>query len=277
MIVYGYLTNASVGKLFMAGLIPGILLSLIFMAYIFIRCLRNPEMGPAVSDEEDSSMEAKLRSLVSVISPILLITCVLGLMYVGVCTAMEAAAIGAFGALIVLIVNRRFSWSIFHDSVVNTCRMTAMIMWIFFGALLFQHIYSAMGAAEMVASIFTGLEVSRWIMLVGMMAVLMVLGCFMDPGGILLICIPVFLPLVESLGFDPIWFGILFVINMELGYITPPFGFNLFYMKMLAQPHGVSMQDIYWSVVPFVLLMIPLLFLIIVFPDIALWLPEKVL
>jgi tripartite ATP-independent transporter DctM subunit len=277
MIVYGYLTNASVGKLFMAGLVPGIFLSLIFMAYIFIRCLKNPEMGPAVSDEEDSSMKAKVRSLVSVISPILLITCVLGLMYMGVCTAMEAAAIGAFGALVVLVINRRFTWSMFHDSVVNTCRMTAMIMWIFFGALLFQHIYSAMGAAEMVASLFTGLEVSKWIMLVGMMTVLMVLGCFMDPGGILLICIPVFLPLVESLGFDPIWFGILFVINMELGYITPPFGFNLFYMKMLAQPHGVSMQDIYWSVVPFVLLVILLLFLIIVFPEIALWLPEKVL
>lgn len=275
MIVYGYLTGESVGKLFMAGMIPGVLLCLIFMAYIGLRCLKNPELGPTVPPEEDSSMQAKLKSLVSVIAPIILILCVLGLMYAGVCTAMEAAAIGALGSLVVLIINKKFTWAVLQESLTGTCRMTGMIMWIFFGAVAFSHIYSAMGAAEMVASFFTGLEVNRYIMLIGMMGVLMMMGCFMDPGGIIVICIPVFMPLIEKLGFDPIWFGILFVINMELGYITPPFGFNLFYMRMLATPHGVSMQDIYRSVIPFVMLLILLLVLIIIWPQIALWLPSK--
>jgi tripartite ATP-independent transporter DctM subunit len=275
MIVYGYLTGASVGKLFMAGVVPGVLLSLIFMGYIGIRCWIKPKLGPAVPASEDSSLKAKMKSLVSVIAPMILITAVLGLMYMGVCTAMEAAAIGAFGALIVLIINKRFTWKVLHESVTGTCRMTSMVLWIFLGAMSFSHIYSAMGAADMVANFFTGLDVNRWVMMGCMQMVMIILGCFMDPGGIIVICIPVFMPIIGKLGFDPIWFGILFVINMELGYITPPFGFNLFYMKALATPLGVNMQEIYRSIIPFVLLMALLIVLIMVFPDIALWLPNQ--
>ena len=275
MIVYGYLTGASVGKLFMAGLIPGLLLTVIFMAYIGIRCLIDPQLCPAVPPDEDISLTAKLKSLLSVIAPVILITLVLGLMYMGICTAMEASAIGAFGALIVLVINRKFSWKVLHDSVTGTCRMSSMFLWIFLGAMAFSNIYSAMGAAEMVASFFTGIEVNRWVMLVAMQLVLIILGCFMDPGGIIVICIPVFMPLIAQLGFDPIWFGIMFVINMELGYITPPFGFNLFYMKVLATPLGVSMQEIYRSTLPFVGLIVLLLILLMVFPEISMWLPSK--
>ncbi|KJS30393.1 MAG: TRAP dicarboxylate transporter subunit DctM [Desulfatitalea sp. BRH_c12] len=275
MIVYAYLTGASVGKMFAAGLIPGVLLTVFFVAYIGIRCIINPQLGPAVPADEDSSFAAKIKSLLSVIAPVFLIMLVLGLMYLGVCTAMEASAIGAMGALIVLIINKRFSWKVLHESLTGTCRMSAMIMWIFLGAVSFSHIYSAMGAADMVASFFTALEVNRWVMMVAMQLTLIVLGCFMDPGGIIVICIPVFMPIIAQLGFDPIWFGIMFVINMELGYITPPFGFNLFYMKAMATPHGINMQQIYRSVIPFVLLVVLLLALCMIFPDIILWLPSQ--
>ena len=275
MIVYGYLTGASVGKLFMAGVVPGIVLSLMFIVYIGIRCLLDPKMGPAIPIEEQASWATKFKSLVAVIMPIILIGLVLGLMYMGVCTAMEAAAIGCFGALVVLILNKKFSWKVLNESVTGTCRMSAMVLWIFLGAVLYSHIYSAMGAADMVAEFFTSLDVNRWVMMAAMQIVMIILGCFMDPGGIIVICIPVFMPIIEKLGFDPIWFGILFVINMELGYITPPFGFNLFYMKALAGPLGVNMQEIYRSIIPFVLLMVLLMIMIMVWPEITLWLPSQ--
>lgn len=275
MIVFGYLTGASIGKLFMAGVVPGILLALIFIAYIGIRCIINPSLGPAVPKEEDSSMAVKIRSLLSVFFPVVLVFFVLVTIYMGITTPTEAAALGSLGALVVLIINRKFTWKVLHESVVGTFQLTGMVMWIFFGAVLFSHIYSAMGAAEMVADFFTGLELNRYIMLAFMQLLMIILGCFMDPGGIIVICIPVFMPLIEQMGFDPVWFGILFVINMELGYITPPFGFNLFYMKMLATPQGVSMQDIYRSIIPFVILTVMLLVLIIIWPEIALWLPEN--
>lgn len=276
MIIFGYLTGASIGKLFMAGVIPGLLLAALFILYIGIRCAINPEIGPAVPEDEMATWGEKFKSLLAVILPIILILVVLGFIYFGICTPTEAAAIGSLGSLIVLLIKKRFTFKVLHESVVGTLELTGMVMWIFFGASLFSHIYSAMGAAEMVSTFFNGIEVNRYVMLVIMQILLMVLGCFMDPGGIILICIPVFQPLIENMGFDLVWFGILFVINMELGYITPPFGFNLFYMRALATPHGVSMQDIYRSVIPFVLLAILLLILIIIWPDIALWLPEHI-
>ncbi|MDA8140456.1 MAG: TRAP transporter large permease subunit, partial [Desulfobacteraceae bacterium] len=276
MIVYGYLTGASVGKLFMAGVVPGVLLALIFCAFIAIRCAINPALGPSVPKAEAPSFAEKLKSLKGVIAPIILVMIVLGLMYMGVCTATEAAALGCLGSLIVLTINKKFTWKVVHESVIGSFQMTGMVMWIFFGAVLFSHIYSAMGAADMVANFFNGLELNRYVMLACMQLLMIVMGCFMDPGGIIVICIPVFMPLVEAMKFDIVWFGILFVINMELGYITPPFGFNLFYMKAIATPQGVKMQEIYESIIPYVFLGALLMVIIIIWPEITLWLPENV-
>jgi len=277
MILYASLTGTSVGKLFMGGLIPGIILALIFIGYIGIRCQIQPHLGPPVPTDERFSWGQKLRSLKAVIAPIILILLVLGLLYIGVCTPTEAAGIGAMGALLVLFINRRFTWKVFTDSLTRTCRLSAMVMWILLGAKCFSQVYTALGASEMIYSLFAGQEVNRWVLLMGMQSILFVMGCFMDPAGIIMICTPVFVPLITKLGFDPIWFGVLFTINMELGYITPPFGFNLFYMKGLAGPLGVSMQDIYRSVVPFVFLEILGLAIIMVFPQLALWLPQKMI
>jgi tripartite ATP-independent transporter DctM subunit len=277
MILYGSLTGTSVGKLFMGGVIPGILLAVIFILYIGIRCFFQPHLGPSVPPEERFSMKEKLVSLKSIVFPIALILLVLGVLYLGICTPTEAAGIGAMGAFLLLFINRKFTWAILIDSLRRTCRLSAMVLWILLGAKCFSHIYMAMGASELVYSVFSGLEVNRWVLIVAMQFILLILGFFMDPAGIIMICAPVFVPLAVKLGFDPVWFGILFTINTELGYITPPFGFNLFYMKGIAGPMGISMQDIYRSIIPFVFLEILGIAIIMLFPSLAMWLPDTMI
>lgn len=277
MILYGSLTGTSVGKLFMGGVIPGFLLTAIFTAYIGFRCFLQPNLGPPVPKEERFTMSEKMGSLKAVISPLILILLVLGVLYTGVCTPTEAAGIGAMGAFLMLFINKKFTWTILVGSLQRTCRLSAMVLWILLGAKCFSHVYTALGASEMVFNIFSGLELNRWIILIGMQLILLIMGFFMDPAGIIMICTPIFVPLAVKLGFDPIWFGILFTINTELGYITPPFGFNLFYMKGIAGPMGVSMQDIYRSIIPFVFLEIFALILIMIFPQLALWLPQAMI
>jgi tripartite ATP-independent transporter DctM subunit len=277
MILYASLTGESVGKLFMGGVFPGIILASIFIAYIGIRSFFQPHLGPPIPKEERASWREKLLSLRAVILPIVLIFLVLGVIYAGICTPTEASGVGAFGALIVIIIKRRFTWQIFVDALRRTLNLTTMVMWILLGAKCFSHIYIAMGASELVHELITGFEVNRWIIVIGMQIVLFILGCFMDPAGIIMICTPVFIPLIIKLGFDPVWFGILFTINMEIGYITPPFGFNLFYMKSLAGPMGVSMGEIYRSIIPFTLLAFIGIAIVMLFPQVALWLPSTMI
>jgi len=277
MILYASLTGESVGKLFMGGVFPGIILAFIFIAYIGIRSFFQPHLGPPIPEEERVTWKEKFRSLKAVILPIILIFLVLGVIYTGICTPTEASGIGAFGALVVIITKRRFTWQIFVDALRRTLNLTTMVMWILLGAKCFSHIYIAMGASELVHELITGFEVNRWFIVIGMQIVLFILGCFMDPAGIIMICTPVFIPLIIKLGFDPVWFGILFTINMEIGYITPPFGFNLFYMKGLAEPMGVSMGEIYRSIIPFTLLAFIGIAIVMLFPQVALWLPSTMI
>jgi len=277
MILYASLTGESVGKLFMGGVFPGIILASIFIAYIGIRSFFQPHLGPPIPEEERATWKEKFRSLKAVILPIVLIFLVLGVIYTGICTPTEASGIGAFGALVVIIAKRRFTWQIFVDALRRTLNLTAMVMWILLGAKCFSHIYIAMGASEFVHELITGFEVNRWIIVIGMQIIFFILGCFIDPAGIIMICTPVFIPLITKLGFDPVWFGILFTINMEIAYITPPFGFNLFYMKSLAGPMGVSMGEIYRSIIPFTLLAFIGIAIIMLFPQLALWLPSTMI
>ena len=277
MILYASLTGESVGKLFMGGVFPGIILAAIFIAYIGIRTFFQPHLGPPIPKEERATWKEKFQSLKAVILPIILIFLVLGVIYTGICTPTEASGIGALGALVVIIIKRRFTWQMFTDALRRTLNLTAMVMWILLGAKCFSHIYIAIGASEFVHSVITGFEVNRWIILIGMQVVFFILGCFMDPAGIIMICTPVFIPLIKKLGFDPVWFGVLFTINMEIGYITPPFGFNLFYMKSLAGPMGVSMGEIYRSIIPFTILAILGIVIIMLFPQLVLWLPSTMI
>jgi len=276
MILYGSLTGASVGKLFMGGVLPGIMLTIIFSLYIGVRCWLKPSLGPPIPMEERGTLKEKLASSRALVLPVILIFLVLGVIYTGAATPTEAAGIGAAGAVIISIVNKRFTWKNLADSCKRTLSLTAMILWIVFGAKVFSHAYLAIGAPELVRNLIAGFEVNRWVILIVMQLILLVLGCFIDPMGILMITLPVFLPIIQTLQFDLIWFGILFTINMEMGYITPPFGFNLFYMRGIV-PKSITMGDIYRSITPWVVLMTIGLAIVMVWPEIAMWLPNQMI
>jgi len=170
-------------------------------------------------------------------------------------------------------VYRKFSWELMRDASIRTFKLTGMIMWILFAAHAFSAAYQSMGAQELIEGMITGIPGGPWAVIITMMVIVFFLAMVLDPVGIMLITLPVFLPIVQSMGFDPVWFGILFVINMEIGYMTPPFGFNLFYLKGVVPP-SITMKDIYVSVIPFVLVEIVGLALIMIFPEIATYLPD---
>jgi len=274
MILYATLTGESVGGLFAGGVFPGLLLSLIFTLYIGIRCFFQPHLGPALSKEERATWQEKFTSLRAVALPIIIIVMVLGSIYAGVATATEAAALGCLGAIISAAVYRKLHWTLIKEACYRTGSLTAMIIWILIGAYCFTSVYTGTGAHELMEHLLLSIPGGRYAILMTMQLVFFILGCILDPAGIIMICTPVFVPVIKSLGFDPLWFGVLFIMNMEMGYLTPPFGFNLFYMKAIAPP-GITMTDIYRSIVPFVALQAIGLIIVIIFPEIALWFPKR--
>jgi len=273
MVLYSLLTEVSVGRLFAAGIGPGILLFVLVSIYIGVRCWIQPEMGPALPKEERGDWGKKIASLKAVILPVLIVAIVLGAIFGGFATPTEAAAIGVFGAMFATFVNRQLSWGVIHDAAISTLKLTALVMWILFAAHAFSTAYTALGAHGLIQNLMSYIPGGKWGALAFMLFVLFLFGMVLDPVGIMLITLPVFLPIISAAGFDPIWFGILFIIMMEVGYMTPPFGFNLFYLKGVAPP-GVTMGDIYASVVPYVLVTLLGLLLIVLIPDIALFFPN---
>ena len=273
MILYSLITGVSVGQMFAAGVLPGILLMVLTCIYIIVRCYFQPHLAPALPKEERASWPEKMLALRAVILPIIIVVVTLGSIILCVTTPTEAAAVGVFGALVSAVVYRKFSWELLRDASIRTFKLTGMIMWILFAAHAFSAAYQSMGAQELIEGMITGIPGGPWAVIITMMVIVFFLAMVLDPVGIMLITLPVFLPIVQSMGFDPVWFGILFVINMEIGYMTPPFGFNLFYLKGVVPP-SITMKDIYVSVIPFVLVEIVGLALIMIFPEIATYLPD---
>ena len=263
--------NMSVGKLFMAGIGPGILLAALFIAYIGIRGWINPKLCPR--HPEKFTMKEKLISLKMVILPLLIILSVLGSIFFGIATPTEAGSLGVAAVLMAVAIHRRFSWKLIKGVTVETFRITGLTMWIFYGAMCFSAVYARAGGAVFMSDLILGLGMGRWFILITMMGISFLLGMFVDPFAIIFILAPICFPIVKDLGFDPIWFGILFVINMQMGYVTPPFGYQLFYLKSVA-PEGITTGDIYKSVFPFIGVLIIGMALLMIFPQIALWLPN---
>jgi len=274
MVLYGGVAGISVGKMFMGGVFPGLLLSGLFIVYIAIRAFLQKRLAPALPIEErrQISWKTKFVSLKAIVLPVLLIIGVLGSIFQGIATPTEAAAIGAIGSVLCGLIYRRLTWEILKIACLNTLKSSCMVMWIMIGSFLFVSFYFGAGGAEFVKETLVGLKVSRWVIIIGMQMILFILGSLMDPAGIVLLCTPLYVPIIKALGFDPLWFGVLFIVNLEMSYLTPPFGYNLFYMKSIA-PEGVSMADIYKSVWPFVMLQATGLILCMIFPTIILWLP----
>ncbi len=271
MIIYGSMAEVSIGQLFMGGVVPGILLTAIFFIYIAVRCWLQPDLGPPI--QESPRLFRKVVALKGVILPLLLIFSVLGVIYFGVCTPTEAAAIGAGGALVCSFISRKLTWAVLYSALLSSLRLNTMVLWIMIGAISFSHLMALSGLHLHAKALIESIEASRWVVLGVMQFTFFILGMFLDPAGVIMITTPVFLPIVETLGFDPLWFGVLFIINMEMAYITPPFGFNLFIMKGVV-PNSVTMGDIYRSIIPFVALQALCLILVIIFPELALWIPH---
>jgi len=272
MILYALITGVSVGQMFAAGIMPGVLLMVMTVTYILVRSTLQPHLAPALPPEERGTWPEKLRALRAVLLPIGVVFMVLGSIIGGITTPTEAAAMGVLGSLISAAVYRQLKWSILQEAAIRTFKLTGMIMWILFAAHAFSSAYQSMGAQDLIEGMMQHIPGGPWGIIIAMMVIIFFLAMVLDPVGIMLITLPVFMPIVKSLGFDPIWFGILFVINMEIGYKTPPFGFNLFYLKGVVPP-GITMKDIYTSVVPFVIIEIVAIGIIMVFPEIATWLP----
>lgn len=273
-IIYASVTAISVGKLFAGGMIPGILLATMFIIYISIRCRIQPELGPPM--EEKFTWRDKVKSLRLVVFPLIIIFLVLGSIYLGVTTPSEAAGVGAFGAIIACALHRKLTWSNFRTAITRTLSLSAMCMWIVLGATCFSRIYSAIGASDFVTSLVTGLPIPPIGVIWIMMFIFFILGMFIETTGICLITIPVFIPIVHALGFDPLWFGVLFIVNTEMGLISPPFGMTLFWLKGVV-PSDITIGDIYRSVLPFIGIQAICLALVVYFPLLATWLPSMII
>ncbi len=273
MIIYGIIAQVSIGKLYAGGLLPGLLLAGIFLAYILVRSRMHPSLAPPIPIEQQAAWPEKLRALRALLLPIGLVAAVLGSILGGIASVTEAAAVGAVGSIAATILNRGVEWRMFHEAAVNTLMVSLMVFWIIIGASAFASLYTAMGAAGLIKGMVLGLEVNRYVILAAMVAILLIMGMVIETTGIIMIAVPVMTPIIVSLGFDPVWFGVLFIINMEIGFLTPPFGYNLFYLKGVA-PKSVKLAEIYVSIIPFVLLMLAGLAICIAFPGIITWLPS---
>ena len=271
MIIYASVTKVSVGKLFAGGLIPGVILATLYIIYIGIRGLLNPKAAPALLPEERGTFLEKIVDSRHVILPIILILSVLGSIFAGVATPTEASAVGCVGAVVCTLVYRKFSWKMLMDALFRTTKLFGLFMWIIIGAMYFSQFYLVMGAGELVKNTVLALDIPPLFVVVLMQFSLIILGALMDDYAVILLAAPLYGPVIVALGFDPVWFGILFILNMQMAVLTPPYGFALFYMKALRP--DMPMIDLYKSVIAFVPLQATGLAIIMVFPQLALWLP----
>jgi tripartite ATP-independent transporter DctM subunit len=284
MIVYSVLARISVGQLFAAGFGPGIMLTLFYIIYIGVRCNLQPHLGPTIPVQERASWKEKFISIKWLILPTLLIFMVLGFIVLGVTSITEASAIGAFGAILCAAINRKLTLTAIREALFTTARITAMVMWVGISAIAFSTIYDGLGAVEIIKGVLAGAGFGPYGVLIMIQLSLIILGMFLDDGAIMFITTPVYVPLIESLGFNPVWFGIIFMVNLQTSFLTPPFGYALFYMKGVVTDifrsgkisQEITMADIYRSVWPFVLMQVAGLVLVIVFPNIAMWLPNLI-
>ncbi len=285
-IVYAVVAQQSLGELLVGSIFPGFLLSGLYIAYILIRCYINPKLGPALPLEERVSTREKFRLLKNTVAPILLIVLVLGVIFVGIATPVEAAGIGTFGALFVSALHRRLNWLAVQEAAIATLKATAMVMWIFFGATMFVGFFIVKGGQTFVANTILGTGLPPYGILLLMMVILFVLGMFIDWVGILLLTVPIFLPIMKSLEWGglfglpgvraedvPLWYGVIFMVNMQMAFLSPPFGYSLFYLKSVAPPE-ITMATIFRAAVNFMALQWLGVGLCILFPAIVVWLPS---
>lgn len=277
LVLYGMIARQPVGQLWLAGVIPGLLMAAIFVIYVVIRCRLNPALAPTVTDAElDMPWSEKLKLLRAGIIPFLIFFVMTGLFVSGYTSLVESSAVGATAATVAAAAKRRLSWSMMQDVARKTLGISAMFMWLILAALAFGAVFDGLGAARAIENVLINQwALEPWMVLCMMMASFILLGVFLDDTAMLVIVAPLYIPLVKLLGYDLIWFGVLYTVTCQIAYITPPFGYNLFLMRALA-PKEITLVDIYRSIWPFVLMMIGTIALVMIFPQLALWLPNLV-
>ena len=277
LVLYAMIARQPVGQLWLAGLFPGLMMAALFVLYIYLRCRITPNLGPVLPRaERDIPWPEKARLLRAGLLPLFIYAVMIVPFVTGSTSLVESSAIGALAAFLAAVVRRRMNRVVFENSVRNTLRITCMFMWIILAALAFGSVFDGLGAAKAIENLFTDqMGLSPWMVLILMQLSFLVMGTFLDDTAMLVIVAPLYVPLVDALGFNLIWYGILYTITTQIAYMTPPFGYNLFLMRAMAPPE-VTLRDIYRSIIPFVGVMILALAIIMIFPEIALWFPAYV-
>ena len=272
-IVYAVTAQVSIGQMLIAGIVPGIVLALLYISYIVVVSWLKPEWVPLDTSQPRASFREKLVALKSLAFPSLLIVMILGSIFFGIATPTESAAVGVAGAIVPAVLRRRLNFDLLRSAGVDALKATSMILWITLGAKAYVAIFTGLGGADTLLHFIQNLEVNRWVVLAMMMLLLVFLGTVLDELGIILLTVPVFLPIVRMLGFDEIWFGVLYAITIQMGYISPPFGYTLFYIKGTLPPH-ITMGAVYKGILPFFLLRFVGLLLCALLPDLVTFLPR---
>ncbi len=274
-IIYAVVAEQSVGELFIGAVFPGLMLSGMYVAYVTIRCYINPELGPPIPVEERINFRQKMALLRKMGAPIILIMVVFAALFSGAATPVEAAGIGTFGSFVVAALHGQLDWRTIREASITTLKASSMVIWIMFGATIFVGLYVLEGGQQFVTSALDATGLGKWGILILMMLILIVLGMFLDWVGILLLAVPIFVPIVKSLGFDPLWFGVLYLVNMQMSFLSPPFGYALFYLRGVAPPE-IPMSEIFKAALPFLGIQLLALIICMIFPEIILWLPRMI-
>lgn len=278
LVVYGGLTGykeTSVGNLFAGAILPGILLSALYFLYIVILCYLKPKIGPPIPEIDRTHTAAQKWSMTlkSLVPPLGLILAVMGTILSGIATPTEAAALGVVGAMILALANKQLNWRVLKEASISTYKTTAMIMMLFIGGKFFSTVFLSMGGGDVVANVLLGSGLNRYMVLTIMMVIVFFMGMFIDWAAILLVTVPIFTPIAMELNFNPLWFAMLMCVNLQTSFLTPPFGYALFYFKGVAPPE-INIGHIYRGIIPFVVLQLIGLILLIIFPEIITWLPS---
>jgi tripartite ATP-independent transporter DctM subunit len=275
LVLYGMIARQPVGQLWLAGVLPGLMMASLFVIYIVVRCRIQPELGPALPEEERQvSWAVKLRLLRAGILPLVIFFSMTGLFLMGVTSLVESSAVGAAAATLAALVKRRLTRHVIEEVIRKTLAVSCMFMWIILAALCFGAVFDGLGAVKAIEYLFVErLDLGPWEILILMQLSYLFMGMFLDDTAMLVIVAPLYVPLVDVLGFNLVWYGVLYTITCQIAYMTPPFGYNLFLMRAMAPPE-ITLGDIYRSITPFVLVMIFGLAMVMVFPQIAMWLPN---
>ncbi|WP_020410838.1 TRAP transporter large permease [Hahella ganghwensis] len=276
LVLYGMIARQPVGQLWLAGVFPGLLMASLFIVYIVIRCHLQPELGPVLPKEERNiPLKEKIKLLHAGILPLVIFFLMTGLFLMGITSLVESSAVGAIAATGAAIVKKRLTRQVLEDTIRKTLGISCMFMWIILAALCFGAVFDGLGAVRAIEGFFLEqLGLGPWQVLILMQLSFLLMGTFLDDTAMLVIVAPLYVPLVDALGFNLIWYGVLYTITCQIAYMTPPFGYNLFLMRAMAPPE-VGLKDIYISIIPFVLIMAVALALVMIFPEIAMWLPDQ--